>query len=183
MGHSGMKKYCRNVGFVLLWLPLLYFSASGQESIPSRAPKDSFVGKWVLNVSKSTLPPANSTITIEPNGNAYKITLYVKDERGREYLSWTLSDMKGEWSEVTRTFSRYSGKWRVTRESSDAFVIDDLVDTDRYTVSPDGKTLTDHLVDSRLTVYDGPTHPIPGSVKTGNTVYRLLVYERAADDK
>jgi hypothetical protein len=173
-----MTKHCRNAAFALL-LRLLSLSAFPQQGIPNPPPKDSFVGTWILNVSKSTLPPADSTITIEAEGNAYKITLYVRDEQGREYRSSTVSDMKGEWSQVKRSFSHHSDKWRLTRESSDAFVLEDVVRTDRYTVSSDGKILIDRLLKSNLTTYDGPAHPIPGSVKVLKTTYPVLVYERA----
>jgi hypothetical protein len=170
----------RNATSVILTI-LLCISARGQQDASGSAFKDPLAGKWVLNAAKSTLPPADSIITIEAERNRYKITLSFTDDHGMKFTSWTVTDMSGDWSKVTRAGRKSSEKWRVARDGHDAFVLETFVGTDRYNVSSDGKTLTDRLTHSNITTYDGPAHPIPGSVRTIKTVYPVLVYDRSGN--
>ena len=89
--------------------------------------------------------------------------------------------MKGNWSRVTRAGRKSPEKWRVTRDGRDAFVLETFVNTDRYDVSSDGRTLTDRIIHSNITTYDGPKNPIPGSVKTVKTEYAVLVYDKSGE--
>jgi len=48
---------------------LLCILESGQQHVSSGTSNDPIVGKWVLSAGKSTLPPRDSTITIEATRN------------------------------------------------------------------------------------------------------------------
>jgi len=133
------------------------------------------LGKWVLNATKSTTPPRDSTITIEATGSRFKITLNFTDDHGMEFSSWTVTDMKGDWSSVRRSFAKSSEKWRVTRDGRDAFLLETVFSTNRYEVSSDGGTLTDQTIHSNL-----PLHArFPDSVRAIKTNRPLLVYDRS----
>jgi hypothetical protein len=173
-----MLMRARNAASVLLPI-LLCISVCGQQQASISASEDPIVGEWVLNGAKSILPPGDSTVTIETARNRYKITLNFTDDHGRKFSSWTVTDMKGDWSQVTRLGRKSPEKWRVTRDGQDAFVLETFVNTDRYEVSSDGRTLTDRIIHSNLVTYDGPSHPIPGSVRTLKTEYAVLVYDRS----
>ncbi len=172
-----------NASFVLATVFLCLAGYGQQNGRPNGTPKDRFLGKWILNAAKSTLPPAGSTIAVDFAGNKYKISLYVIDEHGTEFRSWTVTNMKGTWSNVTKLYGRTSPRhfhenWRVTREGPGAFVVESAVDTRRYAVSSDGKTMTEHLIKTNITTYDGPTNPTKGSVKTVEVTYPVLVYDK-----
>jgi hypothetical protein len=145
-----------------------------QKSAPADPPKDAFVGKWRLNVEKSSLPPERETITIEPQGIDYKISCDVAYGNGTELSFWTVTDMKGTVSKVTQSNGKpMNEEWRVTREAADAFVVDSrpFHTVVRYTVSAEGQTLTKREVSSDI---------IGGKIEKGTfkRIVHILVFDK-----
>jgi hypothetical protein len=152
MSESIMGKPTFLVGLVAT----LCISTLAQQNPSSGAATDLFLGKWTLNVDKSSPGPTAGTITIEPEKKKYRITLELA-YHGNGGTSWTVSDMKGWASPVIR--KPYRGiaipeEWDVKREAADRFTISSVFSINgieghtnwRYTVSPDGKTLTRQVI-------------------------------------
>ena len=147
--------------FLLGLVATLCFSTLGQQSSSGSATTDLFLGKWTLNVDKGSPGPSAGTITIEPEKRKYRITLELAYQ-GSGGISWTVTDMKGWASRVTR--KPYRGiavpeEWDVKREAADSFTISSVFRINgieghtnwRYTVSSDGKTLTRRVISGGLT--------------------------------
>ena len=147
--------------FLVALVATLCISALAQQNPSDSAASDLFLGKWTLNVDKGSPGPTAGTITIEPEKKKYRITLELA-YHGSGGTSWTVSDMKGWASPVTK--KPYRGvaipeEWDVKREAADTFTISSIFSINgieghtnwRYTVSPDGKTLT------RRVISGGPT--------------------------
>ena len=155
---------------------ILTLSALGQQRPSSSTPtQDRFVGAWKLNLDKSSMPPASKTISIEHQGNAYRIRCHVRYDNGTELDSWSLTDMKGEMSKVGQSDGKpMNEEWRVTRESPDSFVIDSrpFRTVVRYTVSSDGQTLTARKVSSAMA---------GGKIENGvlKSPVEILVFDKA----
>lgn len=150
-GRGTMKPLnSRLVVFTLI--SVLSVSASGQrKSSSGNASGDGFIGKWKLNVEKSSAPPEQEMIAIENQGSGYKISCDVT--YNAELKFWTITDMKGTPSKVTQeNGSPMNEEWQVTREGSDAFVVESrpFRRVVRYTVSPDGQTLTMREISSAI---------------------------------
>jgi hypothetical protein len=157
------------VGLVLT----LCISTLAQQNPSGSAFTDLFLGKWTLNLHKSSPGPTAGTITIEPEKKKYRITLELAYD-GSGVTSWTVSDMKGWASPVTK--KPYRGiaipeEWDVKRESDNRFTISSVFRINgiegrtnwRYTVSSDGETLTRRV--------------ISGGVKSERN--QILVFEKA----
>src|SRR5579862_4124462 len=78
----------------------LCISTLAQQNPSGSAATDLFLGKWTLNVDKSSPGPTAGTITIEPEKKKYRITLELPYQGGGR-TSWAVSDMKGWASWVT----------------------------------------------------------------------------------
>jgi len=146
--------------FLVGLVATLCISTLAQQNPSGSAATDLFLGKWTLNVDKSSPGPTSGTITIEPEGKKYRITLEVAYPGGFGGTAWTVSDMKGWASPVTRNFNQaIAEEWHVKRKAVDSFTIISVfrvagagVRTEwRYTVGPEGKTLT------RRVISGGPT--------------------------
>ena len=145
-----------------------------QKSASTDASTDAFIGKWRLNVDKSSLPPERETLAIENQASGYRIHVDVAYANGTELKFWTVTDMKGTPSKLTQEDGKpMNEEWRVIREEADAFVVDSrpFRRVVRYKVSPDGQTLTIREVSS--TIVGG---------KTENGVFKpavqLLILDR-----
>jgi hypothetical protein len=144
----------RNTAFLVSLLAMLCISTLAQQNASSIAAKDLFLGKWKLNVDKSSPGPAAETITIEPDGKKYRITLEISHPDGFKHTAWTVSDMKGWSSPVERNpVLLPATEWHVKREAADSFTIVAVPDVagsgraeSRYTVGPDRKTLTKRVI-------------------------------------
>src|SRR5260370_31390411 len=149
-----MQRLSSRLTSLALITVVLCVSVIGQQkSALTDPPKDAFVGRWKLNVGSSTLPPERATITIEPQGTDCKISYEVAYGNGTELSFWTVTDMKGTVSKVTQSNGKpMNEEWRVTREATDAFVVDSrpFRTVVRYTVSVEGQTLTKREVSSDL---------------------------------
>ena len=149
-----MHRLNSRLALLALITVVLFVSVFGQQkSTPTEPPKDVFVGKWKLNVERSSLPPERETITIEPQGADYKISCDVAYGNGTELSFWTVTDMKGTVSKLTQSNGKpMANEWRVTREAADAFVVDSrpFHTVVRYTVSGEGQTLTKREVSSDI---------------------------------
>ena len=126
------------------------------------ASTDAFLGRWELNVDKSSRGPNSPKVemlTIEPQGKMYKIAFEASYPDGSNSRDWTVTDMKG-WASTIIRKDRAVGatqeEWRVTRDGVDSFAVVAVFQGGaarierRYTVSPDGQTLT------RQTISGGP---------------------------
>jgi hypothetical protein len=137
---------------VFALISALSVSVSGQQkSTSNNDSKDAFVGKWRLNVEKSSLPPEQEMIAIENQENGYKISLDVTYNTEDKF--WTVTDMKGTPSKLTQEDGKpMNEEWRVTREGPEAFVVDSrpFRRVVRYKVSPDGQFLTMREVSSEI---------------------------------
>ena len=150
LSHNTMGKLKFAASAVLLSIPTI------AQQIPSgRTATDLFIGRWNLDIDKSSPGPTGGAITIEPEGKKYKITLKVSYPGKFGGTSWTVSDMKGWGSPVTRDFNQaIEEEWHVRREAADSFIITAVFRAAgaggqiewRYTVSPDGQTLTRRVV-------------------------------------
>jgi len=134
-----------------------------QRSTTNRPPRDNFIGVWKLNLEKSAVVPQYQTITIESRGSRYKISCKfahdLGDDPGQSY--WTITNMRGVPSNLMQpdgTHAPLNEKWRVTRESASTFVVESIRfgNVSRFTVSPDGQTLTRQEMrkDSRVLFFD-----------------------------
>jgi len=143
----------RKTGNLIVSVTAVCISVFAQQG-PSNSPAaDLFLGKWTLNVGKSSPGPTYGTITIEPQKKQYKITLELAYEVTGG-VSWTVTDMKGWASGVThKPYNRgiaLPEEWAVKREADDKFTIRSVPGINgieshaewRYTASADGKTLT-----------------------------------------
>jgi hypothetical protein len=152
MGESIMGKHPFLIGLVAT----LCVSTPAQQNPSGGATTDLFLGKWTLNVDSSSPGPTAGTITIEPEKRKYRITLELAYQASGG-ISWTVSDMKGWASPVTR--KPYRGiaipeEWDVKREAADRFTISSVSSINgfeshtewRYTVNSDGKTLTRRVI-------------------------------------
>ena len=84
----------RKTGKLIVSVTAVCISVFAQQG-PSNSPAaDLFLGKWTLNVGKSSPGPTSGTITIEPQKKQYKITLELAYEVSGG-VSWTVTDMKG----------------------------------------------------------------------------------------
>jgi len=142
--------------FLVGLLATLCIGALAWQNPSGGAATDLFLGKWTLNVDKSSPGPSAGTITIEPEKKKYRITLELAYD-GSGGTSWTVSDMKGWASTVTKKSYRgiaISEEWDVKREASDRFTISSVFNINgieghtkwRYTASPDGNTLTRQVI-------------------------------------
>src|SRR4051812_10794408 len=124
-----------------------------QQSTSTDRAKDLFVGKWKLNIEKSTLPPAGETVTIERQAEGYKISIDLAHDNGTHLKSWSVTDMKGTVSKVTQADGTpMNEEWRVTREGSDSFVVESspFRSVVRYAVGAEGQTLTKKEISSDI---------------------------------
>ena len=134
---------------------MLCINALAQQNPSGSTATDSFIGKWKLNVDRSSTQIAAGTITIEPVGKKYRITLDFANTAWFGGAVWTVTDMKGWASPVTRNSNHPIGEeWHVKREGVDSFTIISVFRVPgaggrveyRYTVGPDGKTLTRRVI-------------------------------------
>jgi|SRR5579859_2154435 len=144
-----------NPGFLVAVLAVLSLSTLAQQNPSASTPMDAFLGKWKLSVDKSSQGPTGGAISIEPAGKKYRITVEIAYPDGFGGTSWTVTDMKGWASPVTRNFNRLIAEdWHVKRETAESFTITSVFHVTgaggstewRYAVSPDGKTLTRRVV-------------------------------------
>jgi hypothetical protein len=136
---------------------------------PARpAETDRFVGAWKLNTEKTTHSGIQSEmITIESQGNDFKLTFDWLAENGTELHWWYVTDMKGGSVKATQVNGRpMSGEVRFTRLNSSAFREESVVLRDEYKVSGDGQTLRIH----RTFLMNTAPHKLPKDV--------LLVFDR-----
>jgi hypothetical protein len=146
----------RKPGNLIVSVTAVCISVFAQQGPSSSPAADLFLGKWTLNVGKSSPGPTSGTITIEPQKKQYKITLELAYEVSGG-VSWTVTDMKGWASAVTS--KPYRGiaipeEWEVKREADDKFTIRSVSGINgiesraewRYTASADGKTLTRRVI-------------------------------------
>jgi hypothetical protein len=158
---------------VVTLISALSLSALGQQkSTSSDAVKDAFIGKWKLNVEKSSLPPEQEMIEIESQGPGYKISCDVT--YNTELTFWVVTDMQGTPAKLTQQDGKpMNEEWRVTREGLDAFVVDSrpFRKVVRYKVSSDGKTLTMRELSSAI---------VGGKIENGmiKAVTRILVFDK-----
>ena len=135
-------------------LTVLYIAAFAQQNPPAGGTAtDAFRGRWKLNVNKSSQGPTAEMITIEPEGKRYRITREAVYRDGSESSVWTVTDMKGWPSTVTQKDGAATHEeWRVKRDGADSFVVAAVFHggasriESRYTVSPDGRTLTRRMI-------------------------------------
>ena len=141
--------------FLLSFLALLCVGTLAQQNASGGTGADSFLGTWKLNIENSSKGPTAGTITIEPEGKKYKITLELAYPGGFGGAAWTVTDMNGRGSPVTRNFNKaIAEEWHVKREGVDSFTILAVFraagaggqEEWRYKVGPDGKTLTRRVV-------------------------------------
>lgn len=153
--HSFSKLRSGASRFASVLIPALLCTGTfAQQTGVGIAPVNRFVGTWKLNIEKSSpgQSPTSGTFAIQPEGKKYKITLEAAYRGGFGGTAWTVSDLKGWGSPVTRNFSEELGEqWYVKLEGVDSL---DIISVDgagdrtewRYTVGPDGKTLTRRVV-------------------------------------
>jgi hypothetical protein len=164
----------RLTSFGLITVVLCAWAFGQQKPASTAPPKEAFVGKWNLNVEKSTLPPERETIVIEPQGTDYKISCDVAYGNGTELSFWTVTDMNGSASKVTQSNGKpMNEEWRVTREGADAFVVDSrpFRTVVRYTVSADGQTLTKREVSSDII-------GVKAEKRTSKRIVHILVFDK-----
>lgn len=135
-------------------------SAANQSGTPSQA-TDPIVGKWKLNVDKSTHPPhARELITIEPQGNGFKLVFDAENDNGYKPRYSLITEMKGETVKPIPTDEKpIDGVWRVTRNGPRSFDMELSTQfggwTDKYEVSSDGKTMTGRQIQGKTGVIGG----------------------------
>ena len=137
-------------------LTVLYIAAFAQQNPPAGGTAtDAFRGRWKLNVNKSSQGPTAEMITIEPEGKRYRITREAVYRDGSESSVWTVTDMKGWASTIIRKDGAVGAtqeEWRVKRDGVDSFAVVAVFQGGaarierRYTVSPDGQTLTRRII-------------------------------------
>lgn len=143
------------LAFLVSLVAVLCVGALARQSSSGGTPTVTFLGKWKLNVDKSSPGPTAGTITIEPEGKKYRITLEVAYPGGLGGTAWTVTDMTGWGSPVTRNFSQpLAEEWHVKREGVDSFTLISVFRVAgaggrtewRYTLSSDRKTLTRRVI-------------------------------------
>jgi hypothetical protein len=126
---------------------------------------DRFIGRWKQNVEKSSPTPRNEIISIDAEGKRYRITREFTDHDGNRSGDWTLTDMRGSGSPLMHTDLTTTGaEWRVKRDGDDSFVVVSVASGPsavfrielRYTVSPDGMTLTRRIMSGGPTNHGNP---------------------------
>ena len=141
--------------FLVSLAAVLCIITLAQQNPAASTAMDSFLGKWKLSVEKSSPGPTAGTFTIEPDGKKFKITLEMAYPSGPGGTSWTVTDMKGSPTPVTRTSNRLiTEEWLVKREAADTFTIVSIFRAGptagrvewRYTIGSDGKTLTRRFI-------------------------------------
>jgi hypothetical protein len=149
----------------------------------STSSSDPLKGVWKLNVDKSknaTVVPDSEVITIISQNGGYKLTFDTKQSNGYNSKYDIVTIMKGETIKpVNADGSGTNDSWRVSRQSSNEFDMELMSPfggwTDKYEVSPNGKTMTLHRVLSNTGLIGGridnngnvaPEHPY------------ILVFER-----
>jgi hypothetical protein len=105
---------------------------------------DSFIGTWNLNIDKS--PGSHmerEVVSIVSQGNLYKLVYDWFGDNGTVLHVWLVTDMKGDCVKETQSNGQpTTGKACITRLGPRAFVDDNDILRDEYTVSRDGRTLT-----------------------------------------
>jgi hypothetical protein len=159
--------------FLLVFAAVMYAATSvaKQSGIPSQA-TDPIVGKWKLDVDKSTNPPhASELITIESQGNGFKMVFDAENDNGYKPRYSLITEMKGETVKSIPTDGKQTDDaWRVTRNGPRSFDMELSTKfggwTDKYEVSSDGKTLTGRRIQGKTGVIggvmdrNGVAHPV-----------------------
>ena len=144
----------------LLMLGMVAYATTGLARQSAQLP-DPIIGKWRLNVDKSTNPPhASELMTIEPQGNIFKIVVDAENINGYKPRFSILTEMKGESVKPILTDGKQTAEtWRVTRSGLRKFDMELSTEfggwTDKYEVSSDGKTLTGRRIQSTSGVIGG----------------------------
>ena len=169
-----MKSMTRGcLQFLLVFAAVMYAaaSASSQSGTPPQV-SNPIVGKWKLNVDKSAHPPhASELITIEPQGNDFKMVFDAVNENGYKPRYSLITKMKGETVKPIPTDGKpIDGAWRVRRNGPRSFDMELSTQfgswTDKYEVSSDGKTLTGRRIQGKTGVIggvmdrNGVVHPV-----------------------
>jgi hypothetical protein len=165
----------------------LAFAIAQDVPVPSPTPlstTDPIKGVWKLNVdkSKNTMAPDSEVITIVSQDSGYKLTFDIKQSNDYNPKYDIVTDMKGAAVKPINAdgSSGTNNTWRLTRHGANAFDMELTTTfggwTDKYEVSPDGKTLTLRRVPNN-------TRSVGGYIEKDGTVRRqsqyVLVFERA----
>ena len=184
----GLHRLGRLISATLMGIPLFLAACSSHKAAAPPVPAapgltsqagDRFIGTWKIDLAKTTAPGiAAETIIIEPQGASYKFIEDCVGENESRLHFWMVTDMQG--GEVTLTQMNgqpMSGRWRFTRLSATAFVIESagvIPGKQEFEVSPNGQTLTvrDTLGNGSTTVIR--TRPANGK----NVIEDILVFNR-----
>ena len=177
----------RTLACCIFLLFILTASAFAQDaSVPSRtlsSTADPIKGVWKLNVdkSKNTMAvPESEVITIVSQDSGYKLTFDTKQSNDYNPKYDIVTDMKGTAVKPINADGKGTNDtWRVTRQGANAFDMELTTPfggwTDKYEVSPDGKTMTLRRVSDNKGVVGGYIEK-DGSMRRQRQY--VLVFER-----
>ncbi|HWY55447.1 MAG TPA: hypothetical protein VNZ03_13335 [Terriglobales bacterium] len=134
--------------------------ASQAQGAPESPSADFLVGKWKLNVDKSTNPPASEAITITSQGSGFMLDFDEKMNNGYNPKYSITTDMKGTTVKpIYADGSKTNDQWRVTRQGPKKFEMELISQfggwKDEYEVSNDGTTMTMHRQESQTGIIGG----------------------------
>jgi hypothetical protein len=127
-----MKRHTAKFGAILLVLTAAALFGTSLAKQPAQSPPsaqpptDPILGRWNFNEDKSyRRGTERKFIIIEPQGAEYQLTIEQVSENG---VKWHYSATTGMKGETVKTFDN-EGKptpqeWRVSREGTNAFVLD-----------------------------------------------------------
>ena len=165
--------------FVLMSVAFVTVGRASQTQGAASTAADPLVGKWRLNVDKSTNPPASEVITITAQGTGFILDFDQKNDNGYKPQYSITTDMKGTTVKpIYANGSKTEDQWRVTRHSPKKFEME-LIGrfggwTDEYEVSNDGTTMTMHRHESKTGI-------IAGKIESNGTFHRpahIFVFEK-----